>query len=202
MFIEHPECLTSEDTAQTVSQNSNDRHPFAYRLEELTEPVSEEMFEFISFPEESYRDAFKEYIEFMNNTQYIDDGNPQLVEKELINEDDSSLNEQPLYITNYHQKFGKYNDIVENNKNIMDSIDLITIINSATTIEINQDEEFNFNLLNAQTNLFRIIFKNSNGNTKELFITTETNYQLILKFLDNKYNIIYYPINYIKKKDK
>ena len=107
IFIEHSECLTTEDTA-TSGGASSDRTPANYNLIELNlEPVSEQFHEYIYFPSANMVDTFKEYLEYMDSAQYFNDGNSILEEKELVNNEKPELNEQPLYITKYKDKYGK-----------------------------------------------------------------------------------------------
>ena len=106
IIIEHPECLTSEDTAAS-SGASSDRTPKYYMfLEENLVPVSEETHEFLNFPNKEMTNAFKNYYDFMNSTTYIDDGNEELYKRGFVNKDHPSENEQPLYVIPYDNKYG------------------------------------------------------------------------------------------------
>ena len=107
ILIEHSECLTSEDTAASGGASS-DRTPANYKLLDLNmEPVSEQFHEYIYFPSADMVDTLKQYLEYMNSAQYFSDGNPILERKGLVNKDKPDLNEQPLYITQYKDKYGK-----------------------------------------------------------------------------------------------
>ena len=120
IFIEHPECLTSEDTA-TSSGASNDRLPNTYRaIEEYVYPISEEFHEYVFFPNTLMRDQFKDYLNYMKKTQYIYDGNKFLIEQKFIFKEDKTKNEYPLYVTPFENNFGKRNDVAKKNKNIID----------------------------------------------------------------------------------
>jgi hypothetical protein len=114
IIIDHPECLTSEDTA-SGSGASNDRTPKFYNfLEENVEPVSEEYFEYLAFPEMKYTEGLKDYLNFMSNVFYIDDGNKILYEKGFVEQGrNTSDNEQPLYIFPFQKKMGNKNEISE-----------------------------------------------------------------------------------------
>lgn len=105
IFIDHPECLTSEDTA-TGAGASSDRTPKYYSFLEELVPVSEKLHEFIMFPNEQMVSSFASYFDFMNNTTYLDDGNADLEVLGLIDRENPENNEQPLYITKYSEQYG------------------------------------------------------------------------------------------------
>jgi hypothetical protein len=107
IFIEHPECLTTEDTASGAGASS-DRTPKFYNFLDNLVPASEEMHEYLMFPTKEMSDAFKEYFEYMNSITYIDDGNIMLYERGYVKPDDPDSNESPLYITNYEDKLGNH----------------------------------------------------------------------------------------------
>jgi hypothetical protein len=108
IFIDHPECLTSEDTA-TSSGSSSDRTPKFYGfIEDNVDPVSEEFFEHLAFPDKKYIEGFKSYHDFMSEIYYLDDGNKILYEKGFVKPgEDTAFNEQPLYISKFDEKFGR-----------------------------------------------------------------------------------------------
>lgn len=138
--IEHPECLTSEDTAAGAGASS-DRTPKFYSFidyENLT-PVSEAMHEFIFFPNEEMTTSFSSYLEYMNSITYLDDGNEILRKKKLVNPINPLENQQPLYVIKFDERFEKRNDIVVNNLALSDQIDIasLNLINvDETTLEI------------------------------------------------------------------
>ena len=125
IFIDHPECLTSEETAEG-SGASNDRTPKFYSfLEELT-PSSETFHEFILYPDKQVLSGMQAYFDFMSEITYLNDGNEELYKLGYVDKNDSKNNEQPMYITSHANKYGtqKYdkhesetiNDIVEINE--------------------------------------------------------------------------------------
>jgi hypothetical protein len=104
--------------------------------------------------------AFKDYFDYMKNTQYIDDGNQILYEKHFVDKGHPENNENPLYVIDYDNKYGNkktdyddemlsHNDISEINmtrsKNmVLDNLQLITI--DENTIEIqNKDKSIKRN---------------------------------------------------------
>ncbi len=105
IFIEHPECLTSEETAAGAGAASN-RTPKYYTFIHDITPVSEEMHEYLMFPTKELTKAFRPYFNYMKGATYMNDGNIELIKKGFVNPEDPSLNEQPLYIVSYDNKFG------------------------------------------------------------------------------------------------
>lgn len=106
IFVEHPECLTTEDTAAGSGASCN-REPKGYSdiIEECRSAVSEEMHEFILFPEN--KGEYKDYFEYMSGKQYIDDGNRELVSKGFIHPGNPKDNEQPIYVYSNAVRFGE-----------------------------------------------------------------------------------------------
>ena len=150
IIIEHPECLTSEDTATGGGAASCRTPKFYDCLEENIEPVSEQFHEYMMFPTKDMVETFQSYLNYMSGVQYKNDGNPILIQKGFVSLEKSSQNEQPLYITNYDNKFGNirypqdpdltYNDVAEINmqrssKMSLDGLSLVPLDNN--TKEIN-----------------------------------------------------------------
>lgn len=115
IFIEHPECLTTEDTAAGAGASS-DRTPKFYAPVEDKYPVSELFNEYVVFDKPEEVDAFSDYLKYMENVVYLDDGNEQLYEEGLVGE-------SPLYIVKYADKYGKFKPIVEKNEAIVNAMD-------------------------------------------------------------------------------
>ena len=150
IIIEHPECLTSEDTATGGGAASSRTPKFYEFLEENIEPVSEQFHEYMMFPTKEMVETFQSYLNYMSSAQYMNDGNDILVRKGLVSLTNPADNEQPLYITKYDNKFGNfkyaqdpdltYNEVAEINmqrasKMSVDSLGLVTMENGI--IEIN-----------------------------------------------------------------
>jgi hypothetical protein len=106
IIIEHPECLTSEDTATGGGAASSRTPKFYDFLEENIDPVSEQFHEYMMFPTQDMVQTFQSYLTYMSGVQYMNDGNPILIQKGFINLENPAQNEQPLYITSYDKKFG------------------------------------------------------------------------------------------------
>lgn len=107
IVIEHPECLTSEETAAGAGASS-DRTPKYYEFigEDYVVPVSEEFHEYLMFPNKEMVSAFDKYLEYMNETTYMDDGSEYLIKKKLVDVNNPENNESPLYIIPYDKKLG------------------------------------------------------------------------------------------------
>ena len=121
IFIDHPECLTSEETAEGAGASS-DRSPKLHKFldsEEEDIPVSEEFHEYFMFPSQEMANQFKTYHAYMSETQYIDDGNPILYERKLVDRQNKENNEYPMYITSYDKQYGKRQAIVDKNMKIV-----------------------------------------------------------------------------------
>jgi hypothetical protein len=187
IFIEHSECLTSEDTAASGGASS-DRTPANYKLLDLNmEPVSEQFHEYIYFPSLDMVSTLKQYLEYMNGAQYFSDGNPILEKKGLISKDKPELNEQPLYITKYKDKYGKtkyFND------------DSITC-NEVAKITTGKSKTMNINTLNlsynknktvVEINDFSLFLKSDGKNLDNTKIIS-----LIIRLLTENKTVIYNP---------
>ena len=113
LFIEHPECLTTEDTAMNVSQASTNRQPKFYDFLEETDPVSEQII--VNFLEEEEKTGLESYLSYMSEVQYIDDGNPILTKKKFIAKNPAD-NEYPLYVVKNNKKSDKHFELLESGK--------------------------------------------------------------------------------------
>ena len=142
LIIDHPECLTSEDTATGAGAASSRQPKFSDFLEDLY-PSVELTHEYIMFQElevynhfnekilqESKKDPFLPYFfwyyNYMSELQYINDGNPDLIDQKFVYPDNPEENEYPLNIVSYDDKYGNIkhprdpdnytlNDVVEQN---------------------------------------------------------------------------------------
>ena len=185
IFIEHPECLTSEESASGAGASS-DRSPKFYNFlyaDETFIPVSEEEHEYIMFPNQEMTKAFSSYHTYMKGAHYINDGNPLLVELGLVTPGQPTEdNAQPLYITNYASKYGKRQKTVDNN---------IKIVN----------EELNSAFFNNPQNNIKLV-PNAFGFIElegAIFDRIGEEYQIsmILSLLSKGYNIIYKPTGFL-----
>ena len=190
IIIEHPECLTSEDTA-TGAGAASDRTPKYYSfLEENIDPVSESFHEYLNFPSKEFtKIVYGTYLNFMGSAYYLDDENEILVEKEFVHPgQDKELNEQPLYIVKYDNKFGngKY---INKQKN--------------PSMTYNKVAELN-NIKARQMNISKLNLQHYDENTVEINDLSKLQLNkdidetkiicLILRLLMEGYNVIYNPV--------
>ena len=179
IFIDHPECLTSEDTA-SGSGASSDRTPKFYSFLENLTPTSEEIHEFIMFPNKEMTNSFKSYFDFMNNITYINDGNEDLIKKGYVDPANPANNEQPLYVIDYDNKYGtqKYPGEKETITQISD-------------INMKRSKQMNLNGLKLnQISSDYIEIQNLDGNIDENKIIP-----LIIRLLQDGKNVIYNPVS-------
>jgi len=156
IIIEHPECLTSEDTATGGGAASSRTPKFYEFLEENIDPVSEQFHEYMMFPTKDMVETFQSYLNYMSGVQYMNDGNEILVRKGFVNLTTPADNEQPLYITKYDDKFGKikypqdtsltYNEVAEINMQRSAKMDVsglaLTPMDNGNIVEINDLSRF------------------------------------------------------------
>jgi hypothetical protein len=100
IFIEHPECLTSEDTA-TDRGASSSRSPKFYAGWDEVVNRSEFLMERVLFDEPAQIEAFKPYLEYLANATYFPG--------------DDLEGEQPFYVVPYEKGFGKFQATVDAN---------------------------------------------------------------------------------------
>jgi hypothetical protein len=175
IIIDHPECLTSEDTA-SGSGASNDRTPKFYGfLDYNLDPVSENYYEYLAFSDVKYTEGLKDYLKYMSDVFYIDDGNEILYAKGFVEQGrNTSENEQPLYIFPFEKQFGPKNELSQ------------TIISRATNM--NSTGLFKFN---ESTNIAEIENTNFMKEEDPLKPDTVKILALIYKLLSEGKNVLY-----------
>lgn len=188
IIIEHPECLTSEDTATGGGAASSRTPKFYEYLEENIDPVSEQFHEYMMFPTKDMVDTFKSYLDYMSGVQYMNDGNNILIKKGFVNLSNPAENEQPLYITNYDDKFG----------NIKYPQDTSLTYNQVAEINIQRSSQMNVNDL-ALVSMDNNSLIEINDLTKFMKEDDPTKYNhakiisLIIKLLKQGKQVIYNP---------
>lgn len=100
IYIEHPECLTSEDTA-TDRGASSSRTPKFYRGWDEVVNRSEFLMERVLFDSPEQTDVFKPYLEYLSEATYFPG--------------DDLAGEQPFYVVPYAKGFGKFQAAVDAN---------------------------------------------------------------------------------------
>lgn len=179
IFIEHPECLTSEDTAAGAGASS-DRTPKFYSFLENLVPVSELMHEYIFFPDKQMTNAFESYFDYMKKITYLDDGNEELVKKGLVDKLNHSNNEKPIYIINYDDKYG--------NKKYVNDPEVT--INQVVEINLSRAQQMNtagLNLITIENNVIEIQNVDNSINEAKMIA-------LIIKLLQQGNHVIYNPV--------
>ena len=136
IYVEHSECLTTEESAGAAGAASDRSAKYSGFLEEdFLDPVSEKYHEYLNFPNKEMMTGMKEYLEYMKETKYLNDGNDKLIDKGFIDMDeDEEGNEQPLYITNFDDKWGNdayfnddsmtYNEIAKMHENSIRNLNI------------------------------------------------------------------------------
>ena len=260
IFIDHKECLTSEDTATGAGASSNRQPKFYDFLEDLT-PCSETTHEYIMFkdliqtnPESTnhittfmalsdnektdientrnksilehksklatssnvsptgedkntLKATIKElkdqktsilflpylfwYYHYMAGITYIDDGNPELQELGLIDQENPEDNTQPLDIVSYKDKFGnKKHPMTDDGESVNEIVD----INIKTARQMNLDGLY-------KDNSEGFILKDMTGFT-EIIPTDNTSisytklFRVILRFLLDEKTIVFNPTSF------
>lgn len=185
IFIEHPECLTSEETASGAGA-SNDRTPKFYSFLDLGEliPVSEEVHEYVMFPTKEMTSAFKDYYEYMDNITYVDDGNELLYKKGFVDKENPENNVSPLYVIKYDDKFG-------NKKRNYDGAQLST--NDIVEINVKRATNMNLDNLTESGNIISsspdfVEIRSENMSEKEII-------SLVIRLLKDGKTVIYNPTN-------
>jgi len=178
IIIEHPECLTSEDTAAGAGASSDRTPKFYSFLEDLT-PTSELLHEYIFFPNKEMTDAFKDYLNYMNNITYLNDGNEDLIQKGYVDPINPLNNEQPIYVINYDDKYGNKKYVSE---------DELTV-NQVVELNMKRSEQMNIDGLNLITLEDNTIEIQNNDNS----IDNAKIIALIIKLLKSGKYVIYNP---------
>lgn len=180
IFIEHPECLTSEDTAAGAGA-SNDRTPKFYSFLDNLKAVSELFHEYIFFPDKEMTIAFKSYLDYMKNVTYLDDGNEELVKKGFVDKLNPTNNEQPLYIINYDDRYS-------NKKYVSDPE---VTINQVAQINLSRSQNMNIEGLNLVTMGDNMVEIQNTDNS----IDDAKMIALIIKLLNQGKYVIYNPVS-------
>ena len=197
IFIEHPECLTSEETA-SGSGASSDRTPKFYNFldEEQLMPTSEKMHEFIFFPNKEMTSAFEDYFRFMDEITYIDDGNEALIKRGYVNPEDPFESESPIYIVKYDDRFGNKphssGELNEENPPRKYSVNEIVDINMKWANSMTLDGLPLVNSTNDGINIVEINqeLKKADGRPDDVKLI-----RLIIKLLQDNKMVIYNPTN-------
>ena len=186
IFIEHSECLTTEDTA-AGSGASSDRTPKFYGyLQQNIEAVSEQFHEYLMFPSLDMVSSFKHYLQYMSDLQYFSDEEPIPIKKGFTFENPKD-NEQPLYITKYEDKWGNFKYLADKS----------LTYNDVAEININRVEKMNISELGLVHLSDKLIEINNFTNLMKEDNPTKYNHakiiSLIIKLLKEDNTVIYNP---------
>ncbi len=96
IYLEHPECLTSEDTAAGQGASSS-RTPKFYEAVENYYPRSEYLHEAVMFPTAESTAAFRPYLNYLGEAAYFDDV-----------EDEDLVGAPPFHVVPFSQGLGPY----------------------------------------------------------------------------------------------
>ena len=200
IIIDHPECLTSEDTA-TGSGASSDRTPKFYGfLDYNLDPVSENYYEYLAFPDIQYTEGLKDYLKYMSDVFYIDDGNEILYAKGFVEQGRSTTeNEQPLYIYPFEKKYGdeknELSDIIIKRATNMNYTGLFNFNKTTNIAEIENVKFMKEDIENKEdtVKILALIYKLLNEGKDVLYKPSTTNpdiYQNFISNLDSRYKNI------------
>ena len=193
IFVEHSECLTTEESAGAAGAASDRSAKFAGFLdEENIDPVSEKYHEFLNFPNKDMLAGMKQYLNYMKGTHYFNDGNEKLINKGFINMgEDETSNEQPLYITNFDDKWGNdpyfndssltYNEIAKMHE---------TELKRINPKDYNVEDEGDVVIINDFTNLMKEGVNLSSNGSKKLSNTSRNKTQKIGGNSKNRFAIL------------
>lgn len=106
IYVEHPECLTSEDTATSSGASSNRSAKFSGAISHPY-PKSEMLYERAMFPTKEMADQFRPWLNYLNEAVYNEDDAGEF--------DPDLIGEQPFYIVPFDSGFGKLQSVYDTN---------------------------------------------------------------------------------------
>jgi hypothetical protein len=124
IYVEHPECLTSEDTATSSGASSSRTPKFYQSIEYESYPRSENLYESVMFPNRDVAETFRPWLNYLGDAIYT----------EAVGIDEL-VGEQPFYVHPYND-FGKKNSIVERN---IAAVSALSTINAPSTVILNKE---------------------------------------------------------------
>jgi len=138
IYVSHPECLTSEDTA-AASGASSVRTPKYYGGIETTLNRSENLYESVLFPTREMADQFRPWLNYIGTATYFED-------------DGELAGECPFYVHKYGD-FGKKNaNLRDNIRQVGNTPNVSTPNNKSTKLIIMDETTFSIpNILRQMT---------------------------------------------------
>ena len=177
IFIEHPECLTSEDTAAGGGASS-DRTPKHYSNIENVYPRSELLYESAMFPgHPEMAEEFRPWLNYIGNAVYA----------EKFQADTGLSGESPFYVYKYGD-FGKKNAIYQSN---------IETLASAANVSSNANRRDKRILFDETTFTLPNILKQLNSGLEVIYIPSTANQGFIaaLNRLSPRLEFIFVAMN-------
>lgn len=206
IFIEHPECLTSEDTAAGAGASS-DRTPKFYSFLDDLCPISEKCFEYVLFDNQEQTAAFADYFNYLKELTYKNDGNAELYDKGFVSLDNKGRMksaESPLYITDYKHRFGpKLNAIADANMAKAQRVEGSEIQTTDGFVVIESDTNIIPNILYYLMNGYDVMYDpvqklNYNPKYKELYMSKKDTLYANLSFVFAPIHTSYRHSNFFK----
>jgi len=153
IYVAHPECLTSEDTAAS-SGAALSRQPKYYAGIENTMPRSEKLYERVMFPNAEMRDNFGPWLRYVGSVEYED----EFVEEEL-KEDLVGYN--PFSVVKMEDGFGDAQAIVDANEE--KAANTTNTFNATAPYVILNEESFDIPVILKNLRMGRTIYYKPSG---------------------------------------
>ncbi len=128
IYIEHPECLTSEETAAGQGASSS-RTPKFYEVIEDSYPRSEYLHESVLFPTQELTSAFRPYLDYLHGARYF----PNV-------EDETLVGEQPFYVVPFEEGLGPFQAVADANAAAVAALPTLTGTNAGGMLEIREND--------------------------------------------------------------
>ncbi len=128
IYVEHPECLTSEETA-TGQGASSSRTPKFYEVIEDSYPRSEYLHEAVLFPTQELTSAFRPYLDYLHTARYF----PNV-------EDETLVGEQPFHVVPFEEGLGPFQAVADANAAAVAALPPLTGVNAGGMLEIREND--------------------------------------------------------------
>ena len=159
IYVEHPECLTSEDTAAGGGASS-DRTPKYYSGIETTYPRSQRLYESVMFPNRETAEQFRPWLNYVGSVKYLRDKVP----------DEELVDEHPFYVYRFGDFGVDRNTIFRRN---------IESVRTTENIAIAANREENQIVLDETTLTIPNIIKQLNFGRTVIYLPTTAKPQLV-----------------------
>lgn len=147
IYVEHPECLTSEDTAASSGAASS-RQPKYYEGIENVLPRAETIYERVMFPSVEIRDNFAPWLNYVGSVEYQD---------EYLEDDLKELaGYNPFGVIKMEEGFGTMNEVVE--KNNREAQEMTNTYNASSGFVVLNEESFYIPIILKNLRMGRTIY--------------------------------------------